>query len=165
MKAGLVVPLATSLPGGLAALTETAPVVTPLEVVTPPVCTNGVWRGLPVGWARFTDFNIACPPLGHEEDFEELTEYTSVEDFLTVTGLTPEQIKHAAGSCSHAKDMDDIVEQNQQWWRNKREPDGSFFDKLPMTIGTCNCNTGRECEWCAEIWYHPDHGLRVHEAG
>jgi len=34
-----------------------------------------------------------------------------------------------------------------------------------MTIGACTCNTGRECEWCAEVWYHPDNGLRVHEAG
>ncbi|MGI8521544.1 MAG: hypothetical protein ACR2MC_13265, partial [Actinomycetota bacterium] len=111
LKAGLVVPVAASLPGGLAALTETTPVVPALEVVTPALCTNGVWRGLPVGWARFTDFSIACPPLGHEEDFEELTEHSSVEEFLTKTGLTPEQIAHAAGSCSHAEGMDDIVAQ------------------------------------------------------
>jgi|GEM_PF-6755766 len=169
IKGAVVVPVAASLPGALAALTGTAPVVTPaLEPVVAKVCTNGSWRGLPVGWARFTDFNIACPPLGHEVGWNEVCdrEHSSVEEFLTVTGLTPEQIAHAAGSCSHAKDMHDIVVQNQQWWRNRHGQD-SFFDKLPMTLGMCTCEDreGRECQWCAEVWYHPDNGLRVHEAG
>ncbi|CAN5496467.1 hypothetical protein BH18ACT16_BH18ACT16_06530 [soil metagenome] len=166
IKAGLVVPVAASLPGGLAALTETAPVVTPALKTSNSTICGGSWRGLPVGWARFTDFSIACPPLGHEVGWNDVcdTEHNSVEEFLTKTGLTPEQRAHAAGSCSHAKDMDDIVAQNLAFWRSKRGQD-SFFEALPLTLGTCSCNTGRECEWCAEIWYHPDNGLRVHEAG
>lgn len=52
-----------------------------------------------------------------------------MEEFLTKTGLTPEQIAHAAGSCSHAKGMDDVVTQNLAFWEGRHE--SSYFDKLP----------------------------------
>ena len=56
LKGAVVVPVAAALPGGLAALTETAPVV-PAAMI---VCRGGGWRGPTPGW------DIQLPPVVHE---------------------------------------------------------------------------------------------------
>jgi hypothetical protein len=79
----------------------------------------GTWRGLPLGWARFTDFFNGSPPLNQDgstqEDLLLGSLYEHPREWLAARGLTEDQVAHALGECDCAAGTD-ITLQNDVWW-------------------------------------------------
>jgi hypothetical protein len=81
----------------------------------------GTWRGLPVGWAMFTDL-WGSPPLRVDGTVDEESlaafpdwEYEHPRKLLAARGLNEEQVTHAVGECDCAAGAD-ITLQNDVWW-------------------------------------------------
>ena len=128
------------------------------HVVAAKVCTGG-WRGLPTGWARFTDFLTGAPPLQADGTpvFEEGEEpgypylYSTPAELMASGGLSEEQIAHSLGNCACAQ-KGDITELNNAHWKG-RITEIEMGDGYRMPI------------WSATSLYPDDHNPRCAMSG
>jgi hypothetical protein len=118
----------------------------------------GTWRGLPVGWARFTDFFNGSPPLDQDGSVQEDLLFGSLYEhpraWLVHQRLSEDQVAHALGDCDCAAGAD-IVFQNDVYWGSVDrdmtiEMDGklqgwSMPDELHRDDCSCGADSDFEC--------------------
>jgi hypothetical protein len=121
-----------------------------------PEC-SGHWRGLPVGWARFTNWQVNAPRWPEISEHGYL--WVSVADLLSAR-LTRLHMLHGLGYCSCVAHDRDVEHSVRDWWTGKEtvsKIDGVAREWWPPTeVRFHDCET----EWCEcerGMFLHPDH--------